>query len=159
MLEIKPAHSWFSLRRLTGDTAGKMRTLCASPDEVRAFPLSASNDVPRSRERERVAEGRVRDVGEKHIAADRAGVRCRSLPLPQLLDAPFVWPEVLRVPPISDHGQPGEIIQCFGGADQLRNAVNQLDPVTKERLIAKLRERKKGPWHKLAKRLGVEGKP
>ena len=35
-------------------------------------------------------------------------------------------PEVLRVPPISDHGQPGEIIQFFGGADQLRDAVNQL---------------------------------
>ncbi len=38
---------------------------------------------------------------------ERAGVRC-------------------RVPPISDHGQPGEIIQFFGSADQLRNAVNQL---------------------------------
>ena len=31
--------------------------------------------------------------------------------------------------------------------------VEQLDPVTKVRLIAKLRERKKGPWHKLAKGL------
>ena len=41
-------------------------------------------------------------------------------------DAQFVLPEVLRVPPIFDHGQPGEIIQFFGGADQLRNAVNQL---------------------------------
>ena len=29
-------------------------------------------------------------------------------------DAQFVLPEVLRVPPISDHGQPGEIIQFFG---------------------------------------------
>jgi len=33
--------------------------------------------------------------------------------------------------------------------------MEQLDPVTKARFIAKLRERKKGPWHKLAKRLGV----
>jgi hypothetical protein len=31
--------------------------------------------------------------------------------------------------------------------------LKQLDPVTRERLVAKLRERKKGPWHKLAKRL------
>ncbi len=31
--------------------------------------------------------------------------------------------------------------------------LQQLDPVTRERLIAKLRERKKGPWHKLAKQL------
>ena len=41
-------------------------------------------------------------------------------------DAQFGLPEVLRVPPISDHGQPGEISQLFGGAEQLRNAVNQL---------------------------------
>jgi len=32
--------------------------------------------------------------------------------------------------------------------------VKQLDPVTRNRLVAKLRERKKGPWHKLAKELG-----
>ena len=32
--------------------------------------------------------------------------------------------------------------------------LKQLDPVTRERLVAKLRERKKGPWHKLAKGLG-----
>jgi len=31
--------------------------------------------------------------------------------------------------------------------------VKQLDPVTKERFTAKLRERKKGPWRKLAERL------
>jgi hypothetical protein len=37
--------------------------------------------------------------------------------------------------------------------------LKQLDPVTKERLVAKLRERKKGPWHKLAKELGLAAKP
>ena len=35
--------------------------------------------------------------------------------------------------------------------------LKQLDPVTRERLVAKLRERKKGPWHKLAKELGIYG--
>jgi len=54
---------------------------------VRASSLSASNDVPRSRERERVAEGRVRDVGEKHIASDRAGVRFQSLRFAERLRA------------------------------------------------------------------------
>lgn len=34
--------------------------------------------------------------------------------------------------------------------------VKQLDPVTRERLVAKLRERKKGPWHKLAEQLGIK---
>ncbi|MEK7686581.1 MAG: hypothetical protein AAB466_14285 [Verrucomicrobiota bacterium] len=42
------------------------------------FPLSASNVVPRSRERERVVEDRVRVVGAKNSFAERAGVRCRD---------------------------------------------------------------------------------
>lgn len=41
-------------------------------------------------------------------------------------DAQFVLPDVLRVPPISSHGQPAEIIQLFGGPDRLRQAVNDL---------------------------------
>ena len=35
-------------------------------------------------------------------------------------------PDVLKVPPLSDHGQVGDIVRLFGGADQLRNAVNEL---------------------------------
>ena len=38
----------------------------------------------------------------------------------------FASPDVLKVPPISHHGTMNEIIGKFGGADQLRNAVNQL---------------------------------
>ncbi len=38
----------------------------------------------------------------------------------------FTLPDVLKVPPISHHGNVNEIIGKFGGADQLRNAVNQL---------------------------------
>ena len=38
----------------------------------------------------------------------------------------FTLPDVLKVPPISQHGNVSEIIGKFGGADQLRNAVNQL---------------------------------
>jgi type I restriction enzyme R subunit len=41
-------------------------------------------------------------------------------------DAQFVLPDVLKVPPISTHGQPAEIIKLFGGPDQLRRAVNDL---------------------------------
>lgn len=41
-------------------------------------------------------------------------------------DAQFVLPDVLKVPPISTHGQPAEIISLFGGADRLRKAVNDL---------------------------------
>jgi type I restriction enzyme R subunit len=38
----------------------------------------------------------------------------------------FTLPEVLKVPPISWHGNVNEIIGKFGRADQLRSAVNQL---------------------------------
>jgi type I restriction enzyme, R subunit len=38
----------------------------------------------------------------------------------------FTLPEVLKVPPISRHGTVGEIASSFGGPDQLRTAVHQL---------------------------------
>ncbi len=41
-------------------------------------------------------------------------------------DAQFKLPDVLYIPPISEHGEPAEIIQIFGGADELREAVNHL---------------------------------
>jgi len=44
-------------------------------------------------------------------------------------DAQFVLPDVLHVPPISDHGNPVEIIRLFGGAEQLRTAVNDLQGI------------------------------
>lgn len=41
-------------------------------------------------------------------------------------DTQFVLPDVLKVPPISDHGQVSDIIRLFGGADRLRAAVSEL---------------------------------
>lgn len=41
-------------------------------------------------------------------------------------DAQFLLPDVLKVPPISTHGQPAEIIRLFGGPEPLRQAVNEL---------------------------------
>jgi len=38
----------------------------------------------------------------------------------------FTLPDVLRVSPISQHGNVPEIIGIFGGAEQPRNDVNQL---------------------------------
>ncbi len=40
--------------------------------------------------------------------------------------AQFAIPDVLKVPPISKHGNVIEIASLFGGAAQLREAVNQL---------------------------------
>ena len=41
-------------------------------------------------------------------------------------DAQFVLPDVLKVPPLSAHGQVADIIRIFGGAEQLRDAVAEL---------------------------------
>lgn len=41
-------------------------------------------------------------------------------------DAQFVLPDVLKVPPLSDHGQIADIVRLFGGADRLREAVDEL---------------------------------
>jgi hypothetical protein len=41
-------------------------------------------------------------------------------------DAQFVLPDILKVPPISAHGQVSDIVKTFGGADKLCGAVKQL---------------------------------
>jgi type I restriction enzyme R subunit len=41
-------------------------------------------------------------------------------------DAQFVLPDVLKVPPLSHHGQVSDIIKIFGGPDRLRAAVTEL---------------------------------
>jgi len=41
-------------------------------------------------------------------------------------DAQFVLPDVLKVPPLSNHGQVTDIIRLFGGPEQLRTAVHEL---------------------------------
>ena len=46
--------------------------------------------------------------------------------------AQFEMPEVLKVPPISEHGNVGEIIGIFGGAERLKEAVNQLQALLYE---------------------------
>ena len=41
-------------------------------------------------------------------------------------DAQFVLPDVLKVPPISEHGTITQISAAFGGSDRLRAAVTEL---------------------------------
>jgi type I restriction enzyme R subunit len=63
---------------------------------------------------------------------DRFGPETRAI-LEELLekyaqhgDAQFLLPDILKVPPISGHGQPSEIITLFGGPEPLRLAVVEL---------------------------------
>ena len=46
--------------------------------------------------------------------------------MPTESELQFTLPDVLKVPPISKHGNVNDIIGKFGGADQLLNALNQL---------------------------------
>ncbi len=62
----------------------------------------------------------------------RYGPEARGI-LDELLDkyadhgvAQFAIPDILKVPPIANHGNVGEIIRLFGGADKLRAAVGEL---------------------------------
>src|SRR6059058_5663999 len=63
---------------------------------------------------------------------DRYGPEARAI-LGELLEkyaehgtAQFVLPDVLEVPPLSAHGNVGEIVSLFGGPEQLREAVVEL---------------------------------
>ncbi len=63
---------------------------------------------------------------------DRYGPEARQI-LEELLEkyaehgnAQFVLPDILQVPPISSHGTVREISRAFGGAEQLRQAVHEL---------------------------------
>jgi type I restriction enzyme R subunit len=69
---------------------------------------------------------------EKKDFFDQYGPEAKII-LNELLDkyadygaAQFVIPDILRVPPISQHGNVIEIAALFGGAEKLKEAVNQL---------------------------------
>ena len=63
---------------------------------------------------------------------DEYGPHARAV-LEELLDkyaehgtAQFAIPDILKVPPISDHGNVMEIVKQFGGPERLREAINKL---------------------------------
>lgn len=69
---------------------------------------------------------------DKEDFFDSYGPEARSI-LSDLLEkyaehglAQFSIPDVLKVPPISERGNIGEIVELFGGPDQLRKAVREL---------------------------------
>lgn len=88
-------------------TAEKMLTLCASPDEyhvAQASPPASSGSVS--------LPGGTCGETPRELAAGTAAL--------------CALPDVQKVPPIFQRGNGTEIIGKFGGADQLRTAVNQL---------------------------------
>lgn len=81
------------------------------------------------RERARRLQQERRDFFEKYSPEAREILEELLEKYAQHGDAQFVLPDVLHVPPISAHGQPGEIIKLFGGPDNLREAVNNLQVI------------------------------
>ena len=105
--------------KLTDYTAEIVRSLFARPEDLRACRADAGHRADRVKKKQVsffadfAPEARqiLNDLLEKY-AADG--------------ELQFNLPDVLKVPPISHHGNVAEIISKFGGPDQLRNAVNQL---------------------------------
>src|SRR5262249_28301712 len=88
--------------------------------------VAYSAPIRSRRERAEALKKRNPDFFNKHTNGARDV-------LVQLLDkyvefgtAQFRIPEILKVPPISEHGNVVEIAKLFGGPDNLRQAVNEL---------------------------------
>jgi hypothetical protein len=77
-------------------------------------------------------------------AREKLLAELRSLPVRERLEH-IAWDDTRLL-----SCYPDDLAVCT--ADELK----RLDPVTRQRLIAKLRERKKGSWHKLAQQLELE---
>jgi type I restriction enzyme R subunit len=161
---VRRCHSGW--RKSTDYTAEKVRTLCASPDELRARWADAGQrddiiqqlaerciDFPTVAAQAGKPEAAPFDllchlafnalVFTPHQRADRlkqqhaAFLKFFAPEAREILDdllekyasdgeQQFTLPDVLKVRPISDHGNVNEIIGKFGVADQLRNAFKQL---------------------------------
>lgn len=76
-------------------------------------------------------------------AREKLLAELRSLPVRERMEH-IAWDDTRHL-----SFYPADLATC--SADDLK----QLDPVTRQRLAAKLGERKRGPWHKLAKGLGM----
>ena len=59
-----------------------------------------------------------------HVGAERESPLRLTMPTDGELQ--FTLPDLLKAPPISQHGNVAEVVGKFGGADLLCNAVNQL---------------------------------
>jgi hypothetical protein len=91
----------------------------AAPRLFPSYSGNRPNTGPPTEEHEDLFTGKA-----AHVDAETQS----QLPLtmPTDCELQFTLPDVLKVPPISSHGNVNEIMGRFGGAANLRNAVNQL---------------------------------
>ena len=152
--------------KLTDYTAEKVRTLCASSDELRARWADAGQradiiqqlaergidfqqvalqagkpdadpfdllchlafNAPVLTRRQRADRVKKHELAFFNLFAPEAREILNDLLEKYATDGElqFTLPDVLKLPPISHHGNVNESIGKFGGAEQLRTAVNQL---------------------------------
>jgi type I restriction enzyme R subunit len=164
--ELDPDGKQLRVIKLTDYTAEKVRTLCASPDELRARWSDAGQraeiiqqlaergidfqqvamqagtpdadpfdllchlafNAPALTRRQRADRMKRQQAAFFGYFAPEAREVLNDLLEKYAVDGElqFTLPDVLKVPPISQHGNVAEIVGMFGGADQLRNAVGQL---------------------------------
>ncbi len=193
--ELDPDGKQLRVIKLTDYTAEKVRTLCASPDELRArwadsgqraeiiqqlaergidfhqVALQAGKpdadpfdllchlafNAPILTRRQRADRTKKTQVAFFNFFAPESREILNDLLEKYAADGElqFTLPDALKVRPISDHGKVNEIINKFGGSDQLRNAVNQLqlfldDLETRREGEAKLATKKIQARHRTA---------
>ena len=152
--------------KLTDYTAEKVRTLCASPEELRSRWADAGQraeiiqqlaergidfqqvatqagkpdsdpfdllchlafNAPVLTRRQRADRMRKEQTAFFNYFAPEAREILNDLLEKYAIDGElqFILPDVLKVAPIWRHGNVGEIVRKFGGPDELRNAVNQM---------------------------------
>lgn len=151
----KIRHAFENIKRTAGSWAECREALdrwCADEwGRQRRVAEEMSNQKPEGERRRQIhsAVAARLNAEQAEIQHARASARekllaeLRSLPARERLEH-IAWDDTRSL-----SCYPADLAVCT--ADDLK----QLDPVTRHRLIAKLRERKKGPWHKLAKGLGL----
>jgi len=121
--------------RALADRGVDVEQLAAAAHQPEADPFDLlchlAYNAPMLSRRERA--DRLRREEQEFFA--RYGQQAREV-LDHLLDkyvehgvAQFVLPEVLKLPPISEHGNPGEIATFFGSPQGLREAVAELQTI------------------------------
>ena len=78
------------------------------------------------RERAQRLKAERRDFFERYSPEARQVLDQLLEKYAQFGDAQFVLPDVLKLPPLSAHGQVADIVRLFGSPDQLRAAVTEL---------------------------------
>lgn len=94
----------------------------ADPFDLLCY-LAFNTPLRTRRERARQLKSSRPDLFAKYQPKARAMLEDLLEKYAEFGDAQFTLPDVLKVPPLSQYGQPSEIIELFGGADRLREAV------------------------------------